>query len=81
MPAQDPLTNSYVQYITTNPAVNRLNARLGLRFPGGADVSLFATNLLNAHPLINRYDGLVNIETGAFTIPPRTYGVGLLYHW
>ena len=65
----------------TNPAVNQLNAHFGLRFAAGADLSLFATNMLNSHPVLNRHDGLVDITSGAFTIRPRTYGVALLYHW
>jgi iron complex outermembrane recepter protein len=81
VPAQDPTTSSYDPFVTTNPAVNRLDTRFGLRFNSGADVAIFATNLLNAHPLLNRYDGLIDITSGAFTILPRTYGVSLLYHW
>ena len=81
VPAEDPTTSSYDPDVTTNPSVNRLDMRFGLRFTSGTDVSLFATNLLNAHPVLNRYDGLIDITSGAFTIVPRTYGVAVLYHW
>jgi len=81
VPAEDPTTSSYDPYVTTNPSVNQLSTRFGLRLSGGVDVSLFATNLLNAHPVLNRYDGLIDITSGAFTIQPRTYGVAVLYNW
>jgi hypothetical protein len=58
-----------------------LNGRLGLRFSKGIDVSLFADNLLNTHPLLNSYLGLIDITSGAFTVRPRTVGVALLYHF
>jgi outer membrane receptor protein involved in Fe transport len=80
-PAQDPTVAGYDPDVLTNPAVNQLNAHLGLRWSNGADVSLFATNMLNTHPVLNRHDGLVDITSGAFTIRPRTVGVSLLYHW
>jgi iron complex outermembrane receptor protein len=81
VPSQDPTAAGYDQFKTTDPAVNQLNARLGLRWAGGADISLFANNLLNSHPLLNRYDGLVNDTSGAFTVRPLTIGASLLYHW
>ncbi len=80
VPAEDPTTDSYDPYVTTNPAVNQLNARVGIRI-GQADVSLLANNLLNTHPVLNRYDGLVDITSGAFTVVPRTIGAAVLYHW
>ena len=80
VPAEDASTESYDPSVTTNPSINQLNARIGIRVDG-ADVSLFATNLLNAHPLLNEYLGLIDITSGAFTIVPRTVGVAVLYHW
>jgi outer membrane receptor protein involved in Fe transport len=80
VPAEDATTESYDPNVTTNPSINQLNARIGVRV-AGADVSLFATNLLNAHPLLNEYVGLIDITSGAFTIVPRTVGVGVIYHW
>lgn len=81
VPAQDKTVAGYDPDVLTNPAVNQLNAHLGLRWSGGADVSLFATNMLNTHPVLNRHDGLIDITSGAFTIRPLTIGVSLLYHW
>ena len=80
VPAEDVSTESYDPSVTTNPSINQVNARIGIRVDG-ADVSLFATNLLNAHPLLNEYLGLIDITSGAFTIVPRTVGVAVLYHW
>ena len=67
--------------MTTDPAVHLLNARVGLRFGKGTDLALFADNLLDTHPLLNGYLGLVDITSGAFTVQPRTVGVALVYHW
>jgi outer membrane receptor protein involved in Fe transport len=80
-PAQDPSNESYDPDVTTDPSVNLLSARVGLRFAKGADLALFATNLLNTHPLLNEYLGLIDITSGAFTVQPRTVGLALVYHW
>jgi outer membrane receptor protein involved in Fe transport len=80
-PAQDPTNDSYDPSVTTDPSVNQLDARIGLRIANGVDVSIFGENLLNAHPLLNEYLGLIDITSGAFTIQPRTVGVSLIYHW
>jgi iron complex outermembrane receptor protein len=81
VPAEDSTTDSYDPYVTTNPSVNQFDARVGMRFDSGADVALFATNLANSHPVLNKYLGLIDITSGAFTIPPRTVGVSLIYHF
>jgi len=81
VPAEDATTDSFDPFVTTNPAVNQFDARVGLRFNGGLDLSLFGTNLGNSHPVLNKYLGLIDITSGAFTIPPRTVGVSLLYHF
>jgi iron complex outermembrane receptor protein len=81
VPAEDPTTNSFDPFVTTNPSVNQFDARVGARFDRGIDLSLFATNLANTHPVLNKYVGLIDITSGAFTIPPRTIGLALNYHW
>ena len=81
VPAEDPTTDSFDPYVTTNPSVNQFDARVGMRFARGLDLSLFATNLGNSHPVLNKYVGLIDITSGAFTIPPRTVGVALLYNF
>jgi outer membrane receptor protein involved in Fe transport len=81
VPAEDSTTDSFDPFVTTNPSVNQFDARVGLRFARGVDLSLFAINLGNAHPVLNKYLGLIDITSGAFSIPPRTVGVALLYHF
>lgn len=80
-PAQDSTTSAYDPYQTTNPSVNQLNIRVGVETPGGSDIALFATNLLNANPVLNKNIFLVNITSGAFTVPPRTVGVSYSHRW
>ena len=81
VPAQDSTTVTYDPFITTNPSVNLLNGRLGVRFAGGSDLALVGTNLLNTHPILNQQIFLINITSGAFTIRPRTIGLAYNYHW
>jgi iron complex outermembrane receptor protein len=80
-PAQDNTTAAYDPFQTTNPSVNTMNLRLGVETPGGSDISLFVTNLLNESPVLNKNIFLVNITSGAFTIPPRTIGLSYSYRW
>lgn len=80
-PAQDPTTRAYDAFATTNPSVNQLNLRLGVETTGGSDISLFATNLLNATPVLNKNIFLVNITSGAFTVAPLTVGLSYGYRW
>ena len=80
VPAQDSTTVTYDPFITTNPSVNQLNGRIGVKF-GDSDLALFATNLLNSHPVLNEQIFLINITSGAFTIRPRTFGLTYSYHW
>lgn len=80
-PAQDSTTSAYDKYQTTNPSVNQLNLHVGVESAGGSDISLFATNLLNTSPVLNKNIFLVNITSGAFTVPPRTVGLAYSYKW
>lgn len=80
-PSQDSTTTAYDKYQTTNPSVNQLNLHVGVETAGGSDISLFATNLLNTSPVLNKNLFLVNITSGAFTVPPRTVGLGYSYKW
>jgi outer membrane receptor protein involved in Fe transport len=81
VPAQDSTTVTYDPFITTNPAVNQLNGRIGARWGAGHDLALFATNMTNTHPVMNEQIFLINITSGAFTVRPRTYGLTYTYHW
>lgn len=80
VPAEDPTTVTYDPFITTNPSVNQLNGRIGVKF-GESDLAVVATNLLNSHPVLNEQIFLINITSGAFTIRPRTVGLTYSYHW
>lgn len=81
VPAQDSTTRAYDPYATTNPSVNQMNLRAGMELSNGSDIALFATNLLNTSPVLNKNLFLVNITSGAFTVPPRTVGLAYTYHW
>jgi outer membrane receptor protein involved in Fe transport len=81
VPAEDATTDSYDPSVTTNPSINQVDVRVGVKLSGGLDLSLFANNLLNAHPVLNEYLGLIDITSGAFTIPPLTFGGAVAYHW
>lgn len=61
--------------IPRTPAVTVVNLRAGVRFKG-ADVSLFAQNLLNAHPEVARYEDAPNANYfRGVTLRPRTIGI------
>ena len=81
VPAQDSTTVTYDPFVTTNPAVNQLNGRIGVKCGTGSDLALFATNMLNTHPVLNEQIYLINITSGAFTVRPRTIGLTYSYHW
>jgi iron complex outermembrane receptor protein len=81
VPAEDRTTVSYDPFITTNPSVNQLNGRLGLKLSGGSDIAIVGTNLLNTHPILNEQIFLINITSGSFTVRPRTIGLAYGYHW
>jgi iron complex outermembrane receptor protein len=64
-----------------NPAYNVLNTHVGVK-TGNWDVSVYALNLLNSHPIL--YDGengVLNPVGGAFTIRPLTFGATAQYRW
>jgi iron complex outermembrane receptor protein len=81
VPAEDSSTVSYDPFVSTNPSVNQLNGRIGVKFGAGSDLALIGTNLLNSHPVLNEQIFLINITSGAFTIRPRTVGLAYSYHW
>lgn len=64
-----------------NPSTNVLNAHGGVRIRGW-DVSLYALNVLNSHPVLYN----TALETGqflgpAYTLRPRTVGARAVYRW
>jgi iron complex outermembrane recepter protein len=80
LPVMDPTNVAYDPNVRHDEAQNQLNANLGV-LAGRADISIFANNVLNAHPLLNEYLGLVYDATGASTIRPRTIGVQARVRW
>ena len=80
-PAQDPTSAGYDAFQVTNPSVNQLNGRIGVRWGHGSDLAVVGDNLLDSHPILGQNDYLINITSGAFTIRPRTVGLSYMYHW
>jgi iron complex outermembrane receptor protein len=71
----DPNALTYDPNLPLNPSTNQLNARAGVKL-AGVDVSLFANNILDAHPLLNRWHDSVGSTTYYdFTLRPLTVGV------
>jgi iron complex outermembrane receptor protein len=68
-------TLSYDALLTQNPSTNVLNARLGVMI-GKLDLSLFANNVLNSHPLLGRFHALASDDRlQATTLRPLTLGL------
>ena len=68
-------TLSYDAALTQNPSTNVLNARLGVTI-GKLDLSLFANNVLNSHPLLDRFHALAfDDRLQARTLRPLTIGL------
>ncbi len=75
----DPDALGYDPTIPHDPAVNQLNLRLGMLI-GDADVSAFANNVLNAHPVLGLgHDAVVSPLYYATTLRPLTVGVTATY--
>lgn len=80
-PTQDPATTTYLPHSREIPSINQVNARYAVTL-GNAEVSLFLTNIFDAHPSIQSYAGdQFNSVTQSYTIRPRTAGVGFSYRY
>ncbi|HKR90595.1 MAG TPA: TonB-dependent receptor [Phenylobacterium sp.] len=79
LPQQDPTTLSYNPDQFGGQATQLVNLRMGMRV-AGVDMSLFANNLFNSHPVLTRDNlangGLVFFST---TFVPRTVGLTTTY--
>jgi iron complex outermembrane recepter protein len=76
-------TNSptYNAFFIPNPAYNQLNAHLGTTWSSW-DVSVYALNLLNSHPLLyNQQIQPFTFYGSTFTIRPLTIGFTSIYRW
>jgi len=81
----NPTTNTssptYNPYFIPNPSYGQLNMHLGTTWSGW-DVSVYALNALNGHPLL--YNNALQPFTfygATFTLQPRTIGLAAAYHW
>jgi outer membrane receptor protein involved in Fe transport len=71
----------YAPEIPPNPATNQVNARAGVDVRS-VDLSLFANNLFNSHPLLGRYQDTVASQLFTdTTLRPRTIGVTASYRF
>jgi iron complex outermembrane recepter protein len=72
---------SYFPEYVQNPSTNILNFRAGL-VRGGLELSLFVNNVLNSHPLLDRYvDSPSSTIVDYATFRPRTVGLNVDYHF
>lgn len=80
-PTNDTSSPTYNAYFIPNPAYNQLNVHLGTTW-NGWDVSIYALNVLNSHPLL--YNNQLQPFTfygSTFTIRPLTIGFTSAYRW
>jgi iron complex outermembrane recepter protein len=76
-PAEDAGNQTYASGLVPLPQTNLLALRLGTRFTNGVDLSLFAKNVLDAHPVLSRNQTGSNLDLiyADRTFRPRTIGV------
>lgn len=80
-PQRNPVSSTYDPDLRADPAIIRLDARLGMRVEG-FDISLFGRNLLNETPSLGRvHDGLGDPLFFAVTVRPRTLGLTGTYRF
>lgn len=80
-PTTDTTSPTYNAYFIPNPSYGLLNIHVGTTWSGW-DVSVYALNSLNQLPLL--YNNALQPFTfygATFTLPPRTIGGTLTYHW
>jgi iron complex outermembrane receptor protein len=77
----DPTALGYDPNIPFDPATNELDVRLGTLL-GGADISVFANNVLNEHPLLQRtHDIPGSALYYDLTLRPLTAGITMSYRY
>jgi hypothetical protein len=75
------VSSTYDPDLRADPAIIRLDARLGMRVES-FDISLFCRNLLNETPSLGRmHDGLGDPLFFAVTVRPRTLGLTGTYRF
>ena len=84
LPGQDMSNALYDTTIPGLPVVNNLSARAGLRF-NGFDISMYADNVTNAHPLMFESRDIADSATDQLYfgrgVRPRTIGVTATYRY
>lgn len=81
VPAEDPATRYYDPGLVPNPATNQVSVRAG-RQVGKAELTLYADNVLNAHPQLDlQHQDKSTLLYEAETFRPRTLGVALGYRY
>jgi outer membrane receptor protein involved in Fe transport len=78
-PSEDPGNETYSAGLVAMPQTNLLALRLGVRFSNGIDLSIFAKNVFDSHPVLSRNQTGSNIDTIYVdrTFRPRTIGITL----
>jgi len=79
--ATDPLSSEYVSGVPVQSAIWFVNARTGLDFESGAELSLFVNNLTDNAPYIGLTRFAGNPIYTASTLRPRTIGVTASYRY
>jgi iron complex outermembrane recepter protein len=80
-PTTDTTSPTYNAYFIPNPSYGQLNIHLGSTWSGW-DVSVYALNALNHLPLLyNNAQQPLTFYGATFTLPPRTIGGTVTYHW
>lgn len=75
--SEDPGNETYAPGLVPLPQTNLLSLRLGTRFANGVELSLFAKNVFDSHPILSRNQTGSNIDTIYVdrTFRPRTIGI------
>jgi iron complex outermembrane receptor protein len=75
--SEDPGNETYAPGLVPLPQTNLLALRLGTRFSNGVELSLFAKNVFDSHPILSRNQTGSNIDTIYVdrTFRPRTIGI------
>jgi outer membrane receptor protein involved in Fe transport len=73
---------SYNPDLVTNPSMNRVNFRFGIR-SDSYDISLFVNNAFDTHPNLNKslLAGVASPIVSYSTLRPRTVGLSAAYHF
>jgi iron complex outermembrane receptor protein len=76
---QDPNNASFQSWFVPNPSTNELNVHVGLVW-GGWDVSAYALNALNSHPILfDAQNNPTGVPASAVPIRPLTVGIAATY--